>query len=127
MATCGTCFHRPLQAVTMVMLVGSLPTSLASADEGDCGIIQIARRLNTVWVLPGAFLVVLMQAGFGILYAGLLRAKSARRILAKNLFCFSMVSPGLMFHGRVEVVNTKSGRSAISLAITRSFHSRHLG
>ena len=33
-----------------------------------------------------------------------------------------MVSPGLMFHGRVEVVNTKSGWSLMSLAITRSFH-----
>ena len=38
-----------------------------------------------------------------------------------------MTSPGLMFHGRVEVVNTKSGWSAISLGITWSFHSWHFG
>ena len=32
-----------------------------------------------------------------------------------------------MFHGRVEVVNTKSGWSAMSSVITFWFHSWHLG
>ena len=47
--------------------------------------------LGTLWVLLAAFLVFFMQAGFGMVEAGLIRAKNAANILMKNLmdFCFA--------------------------------------
>ena len=38
-----------------------------------------------------------------------------------------ITSPGLMFHGRVEVVNTKSGWSATTRSIALGTQSRHSG
>ena len=48
--------------------------------------------LSTLWVLMAAILVFLMQAGFGMVEAGLIRAKNAANILMKNLmdFCFAV-------------------------------------
>ncbi len=47
--------------------------------------------LSTLWVLMAAILVFLMQAGFGLVEAGLIRAKNAANVLMKNLmdFCFA--------------------------------------
>ncbi|MCI0431951.1 MAG: hypothetical protein L0210_15590, partial [Rhodospirillales bacterium] len=47
--------------------------------------------LSTLWVLLAAFLVFFMQAGFGMVEVGLIRAKNASNILMKNLmdFCFA--------------------------------------
>lgn len=60
--------------------------------------------VNTIWVLLGAVLVFLMQAGFAILEAGLTRAKNAGNIVMKNMmdFCigaviFWIVGFGIMF------------------------------
>ena len=49
--------------------------------------------LSTLWVLLSAFLVFFMQAGFGMVEAGLIRAKNAANILMKNLmdFCFASI------------------------------------
>jgi len=48
--------------------------------------------LDTVWVLLAAFLVFFMQAGFGMLEAGLVRAKNAGNILMKNFLDFALGS-----------------------------------
>jgi Amt family ammonium transporter len=48
--------------------------------------------LDTVWVLLAAFLVFFMQAGFGLLEAGFVRAKNTANILAKNFLDFFMAS-----------------------------------
>ncbi len=48
--------------------------------------------LDTVWVLLAAFLVFFMQAGFGMLEAGLIRAKNTANILMKNFLDFSLGS-----------------------------------
>ena len=47
--------------------------------------------LSTLWVLLAAFLVFFMQAGFGMVEAGLIRTKNAGNVLMKNLldFCFA--------------------------------------
>jgi Amt family ammonium transporter len=49
--------------------------------------------LSTLWVLLAAILVFFMQAGFGMLEAGLIRAKNAANVLMKNLldFCFAVL------------------------------------
>ena len=63
-----------------------------------------SRGLDTVWVLIAAFLVFFMQAGFGMVEAGFIRAKNACNILTKNFldYCvasvvFFLVGYALMF------------------------------
>ena len=50
--------------------------------------------LSTLWVLIAAVLVFFMQAGFGMVEAGLIRAKNASNVLMKNLmdFCFAALA-----------------------------------
>jgi Amt family ammonium transporter len=55
--------------------------------------------LDTVWVLLAAFLVFFMQAGFGMVEAGFIRAKNATNILTKNFLDFCMASIGFFAFG----------------------------
>lgn len=55
--------------------------------------------LNTAWVLLCAFLVFFMQAGFGMLEAGFVRAKNAINILMKNLIDLSVGIIGFFLLG----------------------------
>ena len=62
--------------------------------------------VNTIWVLLGAALVFLMQAGFAMCEAGFTKAKNTGNILMKNLMDFCIGTPtywilgfGLMFAG----------------------------
>ena len=49
--------------------------------------------VNTIWVLLGAALVFLMQAGFAMCEAGFTRAKNTGNILMKNLMDFCIGTP----------------------------------
>ncbi len=77
---------------------------------------EIIRGLDTVWVLLSAFLVFFMQAGFGMVEAGFIRAKNACNILTKNFLDFCMASLGffifgyaIMFGGGLFLFGAKSG------------------
>lgn len=54
----------------------------------------IVSAINTIWVLVAAFLVFLMQLEFGMLEAGLVRAKNVTNILLHNILDFSIASLG---------------------------------
>lgn len=56
-------------------------------DEGP-SVAELARGINTVWVLVTAFLVFFMQAGFALVEAGFTRSKNTTNILMKNLVDF---------------------------------------
>jgi Amt family ammonium transporter len=60
---------------------------------------SIAAGLDTVWVLIAAFLVFFMQAGFGMVEVGFIRAKNATNILTKNFLDFCMASLGFFLFG----------------------------
>ena len=60
---------------------------------------SFTQGLNTVWVLLGAFLVFFMQAGFGMVEAGFIRAKNTCNILTKNFLDFCMASLGFFLIG----------------------------
>ena len=67
--------------------------------------------VNTIWVLLGAALVFLMQAGFAMCEAGFTRAKNTGNILMKNLMDFCIGTPtywilgfGLMFGGAGAII-----------------------
>ncbi len=55
--------------------------------------------INTIWVLLGAILVFFMQAGFGMVEAGFIRAKNTCNILTKNFLDFAMASLGFFVVG----------------------------
>ncbi len=69
------------------------------AGEQDTGVEQLRQGLNTVWVLIGAFLVFFMQAGFGMVESGFIRAKNTCNILTKNFLDFCMASLGFFLIG----------------------------
>ncbi len=63
-------------------------------------VIQISTvGLDTLWVLLAAFLVFFMQAGFGMVEAGFIRAKNTCNILTKNFLDFCMASIGFFMFG----------------------------
>ncbi|MBN1353985.1 MAG: ammonium transporter, partial [Candidatus Omnitrophica bacterium] len=55
--------------------------------------------IDTLWVLITAFLVFFMQAGFGMVEAGFIRAKNTCNILTKNFLDFCMASLGFFMFG----------------------------
>jgi Amt family ammonium transporter len=70
---------------------------------------SIATGLDTVWVLIAAFLVFFMQAGFGMVEAGFIRAKNTCNILTKNFLDFCMASLGFFIFGYAIMFGGGSG------------------
>lgn len=63
-------------------------------------VLQISTvGIDTLWVLLAAFLVFFMQAGFGMVEAGFIRAKNTCNILTKNFLDFCMASIGFFMFG----------------------------
>jgi len=81
---------RRRQAVVLVLAYACVVGTEASAAEP--GAASIVRGLDTLWVLLAAFLVFLMQAGFGMVEAGFTRAKNACNILTKNFLDYCVAS-----------------------------------
>ncbi len=55
--------------------------------------------LDTLWVMIAAFMVFIMQAGFGMLESGLVRTKNTCNILMNNFLDFCMASMGFFMFG----------------------------
>lgn len=72
-------------------------SNIALADEGITYANSVG--VDTVWVLITAFLVFFMQAGFGMVEAGFIRAKNVSNILTKNFLDFCMASLGFFIFG----------------------------
>ncbi len=89
--------------VALLLLCGTGAGAFAQEGAGAAS----SRGVDTLWVLVTAFLVFFMQAGFGMVEAGFIRAKNACNILTKNFldYCvasimFYLVGYALMFgHG----------------------------
>lgn len=65
-------------------IFGLLPTAPAMAQEvSEAAQVQIV--LDNIWVFVAGILVFLMQAGFGLVEAGLTRSKNVANIMAKNM------------------------------------------
>ncbi len=81
---------RRITVAVVVMLL--CVCGSASAAEDSISVSDLQVGLDTVWVLLGAFLVFFMQAGFGMVEAGFIRAKNTCNILTKNFLDFCMAS-----------------------------------
>lgn len=83
--------------VLLCLLCGT--TGVAFAEDAVDATAQLQQSLDTVWVLIAAFLVFFMQAGFGMVEAGFIRAKNTCNILTKNFLDFCMASLGFFVVG----------------------------
>lgn len=84
-----------------LLVIAGAATALGVVLAGPAGaqsdtelVDAVQANLDNVWVLLCAVLVILMQAGFALVEAGLTRAKSVANIFMKNLidFCAGAVA-----------------------------------
>ena len=81
---------RAFVILTVILLTISSNVFAQGVTTG--GEAPTFNALDTFWVIFAAVLVFFMQAGFGLVEAGLVRAKNAGNILMKNLMDFSFAS-----------------------------------
>ena len=65
--------------------------------------------VDTLWVLMAAFMVFIMQAGFGMLEAGLIRTKNVCNVLMNNFLDFCMASIGFFAFGYAIMFGSGNG------------------
>jgi len=63
-----------------------------AAGQASDAMKSLLSGVDTIWVLVGAFLVFFMQAGFGMVEAGFIRAKNSCNILTKNFMDYCAAS-----------------------------------
>jgi len=93
--------------VVLSLTMGAIVLSPLCADS--ISMIDLKMGLDTVWVLLAAFLVFFMQAGFGMVEAGFIRAKNSTNILTKNFLDFCMASIGFFVFGYAIMFGTGNG------------------
>jgi Amt family ammonium transporter len=69
----------------------------------------LSQQINTSWTLAAAFLVFFMQAGFGMLEAGMIRAKNNVNLLLKNFLDFCIASVAFYIVGYAFMFGTGNG------------------
>ena len=85
--------HRTrAKTFSWVLLLLTLVAVAAPAQAQDAAEASPISGLDTVWVLIAAFFVFFMQAGFGMVEAGFIRAKNACNILTKNFLDYCIAS-----------------------------------
>lgn len=88
------------KVMTLAAVAVMLLSSVVFAEEAVVEVVYAPKvEVDTLWVLIAAFLVFLMQAGFGMLEAGLIRAKNTCSILMKNFMDYCIASLGFFMFG----------------------------
>ena len=79
-------------ALIRLIFVTGIALSIPAQAVAQDASASVFDPLDTFWVVFAAVLVFFMQAGFGLVEAGLVRAKNAGNILMKNLMDFSIAA-----------------------------------
>jgi len=74
-----------LTALGAVFFGVMFPTTVAFAQDEVSEAALVQATLDNIWLFIAGILVFLMQAGFGLVEAGLTRAKNVANIMAKNM------------------------------------------
>lgn len=91
---------RATTILTLVLVLLIVASTVASAQgEEPPTTTDLAKAINTAWVLLAAFLVFFMQAGFGFLEAGFVRSKNVVNIMAENFMDTTMTTIGYWIAG----------------------------
>jgi len=101
-------FKRMLFVLPAAMLVMTGFPACAGASS-DAGGYASTAGIDTMWVLIAAFMVFIMQAGFGMLEAGLIRTKNTCNVLMNNFLDFCMASMGFFIFGYAIMFGTGNG------------------
>ena len=92
--------RRKWTTASLVAVIAMAVLAAPAFAEGDAPTAaELAKSINTVWVLIAGFLVFLMQAGFGFLEAGFVRSKNVVNIMAENFLDTTMVTLGFWAFG----------------------------
>lgn len=84
------------QLIFVFVILFILPHVLFAAEKDS---FDIRAGIDTLWVMIAAFMVFIMQAGFGMLEAGLIRTKNTCNVLMNNFLDFCMASLGFLMFG----------------------------
>lgn len=87
-----------LMAIGLLLILTSQKAT-AAGTAVSAGQEAVLSPVDTVWVLFAAFLVFFMQAGFGFLEAGFVRAKNVVNIMAENLMDTTATTIGFIIAG----------------------------
>lgn len=104
-------WFKSLCVFVLVLAAGAIPRLVFAQDPTPT---ELKVMIDSVWVIFAGSLVFFMNAGFGMLEAGLCQSKNAVNILAKNFAVFAMASIsfwvigwGLMFGDGNAFIGTK--------------------
>ena len=102
-----------------VILVGmAITNGVALADGDPTGATLIEEdpnlAVNFAWTLIAAFLVFFMQAGFALLEAGSVRARSVTNVLTKNVMDFLMCGMAFWAFGFAIMFGGSEARSGLA-------------
>jgi Amt family ammonium transporter len=89
--------------LTVGTVLSNVTVARGAAQVADTGF----NPLDTLWILLAAILVFFMQAGFGMVEAGLIRSKNAANVLMKNLMDFCFAALGFFMFGYAIMYGTE--------------------
>ncbi len=94
-------FKRILRSIPKAALTAAVLLALFPDDACPEEVTEYATSagIDTLWVMIAAFMVFIMQAGFGMLEAGLIRTKNTCNVLMNNFLDFCMASMGFFMFG----------------------------
>lgn len=86
--------------------------SPAHAQTSGALIDDNSRAINFIWTLLAAFLVMLMQAGFGLMESGMSRAKNVAHTMSMNFLVYSLAMIGFFVCGFAFMMGGINGAAA---------------
>ncbi|PIQ89263.1 MAG: ammonium transporter [Candidatus Omnitrophica bacterium CG11_big_fil_rev_8_21_14_0_20_42_13] len=101
-----------IKFILPLLAIGILLAGNAFAE--DIPVFASRVGIDTLWVMIAAFMVFIMQAGFGMLEAGLIRTKNTCNILMNNFLDFCMASVGFFMFGYAIMFGTGNGFMGLS-------------